>query len=209
MQRLLCSFAVLALFAFPLAAAGPAPQISARPEPPIPLPAPATEDVCVLKTNMGTMVFRFFEEDAPLTSAHFKKLVREGFYDGKPFYRVVKGHVIQAGDGEGTAGPKVQGELKSSDKHPHVAGVVGLARDKEPDTGSTEFYICLAPRPHLDGKYAVFGELIEGMDVLEKIGNVDVNPRYLEGNVAFHEPKQPVIIEKATIETREPSLPVK
>lgn len=208
MQRLLCCFAVLALLASPLAATGPGPQVSARPEPPIPLPAAATEEVCVLKTNMGTMVFRFFAEDAPLTSAHFKKLVREGFYNGKPFYRVVKGHVIQGGDGEGNVGPKVQGELKSSDKHRHVKGAVGLARDKEPDTGSTEFYICLEPRPHLDGKYAIFGELIEGMDVLEKIGNADVNPLYV-GKVAFHEPKQPVIIEKATIETRDPSAPLK
>ncbi len=209
MRSVLCCLAVLALLASPLAAAnGPAPQVSARPEPPIPLPAPTTEEVCVLKTNMGTMVFRFFEEDAPLTSAHFKKLVREGFYDGKPFYRVVKGHVIQGGDGEGNVGPKVQGELKSSVKHPHVKGAVGLARDKDPDTGSTEFYICLEPRTHLDGKYAIFGELIEGMDVLEKIGNVEVNPLYVK-KVAFHEPKQPVIIEKATIEMRDPSLPLK
>lgn len=191
MRRLLC-FAVLSLLAFPLLAA----------ETPAPAAAPAREEVCVLETNMGTMVFRFFEEDAPLTSAHFKKLVREGFYNDKPFYRVVKGHVIQGGDGEGNVGPKVQGELKSSDKHRHVKGAVGLARDKEPDTGSTEFYICLEPRPHLDGKYAIFGQLIEGMDVLEKIGNVEVNPLYVK-KVAFHEPKQPVIIRKATIEVRE------
>lgn len=192
MGRLLCCFAVLSLFALPLLAA----------ETPAPAPVPTGEEVCVLETNMGTMVFRFFEEDAPLTSAHFKKLVREGFYTDKPFYRVVKGHVIQGGDGEGNVGPKVQGELKSSVKHPHVKGAVGLARDKEPDTGSTEFYICLEPRPHLDGKYAIFGELIEGMDVLEKIGNVEVNPLYVK-KVAFHEPKQPVIIKKATIEVRE------
>lgn len=203
MRSVLCSLALLALLALPAAAAQP-PAATEKPaeKPDTPAAAPAAqEEVCVLKTNMGTMVFRFYEEDAPLTTAHFKKLVREGFYDNKPFYRVVKGHVIQGGDGEGNVGPKVQGELKSSDKHPHVTGAVGLARDKEPDTGSTEFYICLAPRPHLDGKYAIFGQLIEGLDVLEKIGNVEVNPLYVR-KVAFHEPKQPVIIEKATIETR-------
>lgn len=196
MRRLFCCFAVLFLLALPvLAAETPAPA------------APAGQEVCVLDTSMGTLVFRFFEEDAPLTSAHIKKLVREGFFDGKPFYRVVKGHVIQAGDGEGTAGPKVKGELESSNKHHHVKGVVGLARDQDPDSGSTEIFICLDPRPHLDGKYTAFGELIEGMDVLEKIGNVEVNERFLEGNVAFHEPKQPVIIRKARIEVREPLTP--
>lgn len=192
MRRLLPCLAVLSLLALPLLAA----------ETPAPAPAPVQEEVCVLETNMGTMVFRFFEEDAPLTTAHFKKLVREGFYNDKPFYRVVQGHVIQGGDGEGNVGPKVRGELKASDKHRHVKGAVGLARDKDPDSGSTEFYICLEPRPHLDGKYAIFGQLIEGMDVLEKIGNVEVNPLYVK-KVAFHEPKQPVIIKKATIEMRE------
>lgn len=163
-------------------------------------PPPAkTQEVCVLKTNLGTMVFRFYEQDAPLTAAHIKKLVRDGFYDGKAFYRVVKGHVIQAGDEDGTAGPKVKAEFNS---HPFVAGTVGLARDKDPDSGSTEIFICHVPRPHLDGQYTAFGELIAGQDVLEKIANVEVVEHY-EGTVAFHKPKQPVIIEKATIETRE------
>jgi cyclophilin family peptidyl-prolyl cis-trans isomerase len=161
-------------------------------------PAPKTEEVGVLKTNQGTMVFRFFEVDAPRTTAHIKKLVRDGFFDGKLFYRVVKGHVIQAGDGEGTAGPKVKAEFNS---HPFVAGTVGLARDADPDSGSTEIFICHVPRPHLDGKYTAFGQLIEGQAVLEKIANIEVEEKYIE-KVAFHKPKQPVVIEKATIETR-------
>lgn len=165
--------------------------------PPAPAPAPSEEEVAVLKTTMGTMVLRFYEKDAPLTTANFKKLVREGWYDGRPFYRVVKGHVIQAGDGDG-GGKTVKSEVNS---HLHVPGAVGLARENDPDSGSTELYICLAARPHLDGKYTVFGQLIEGMDVLEKIGNVDVTMNYV-GSVAFHEPKTPVLIEKATIEKR-------
>jgi cyclophilin family peptidyl-prolyl cis-trans isomerase len=160
--------------------------------------APPTEEVCVLKTNLGTMVFRFFEEDAPQTSAAIKKLVRAGFYDGKTFYRVVKGHVIQTGDVTGEAGPKVKAEFN---RHPFVAGTVGLARDADPDSGTTEIFICHVPRPHLDGKYTAFGQLIAGQDVLEKIANVEVTEHF-ENGVAFHKPKQPVVIEKATIETR-------
>jgi cyclophilin family peptidyl-prolyl cis-trans isomerase len=165
------------------------------------------EEIAVIKTNLGTMAFRFYPEDAPNTVQHVKELIRKGFYDGKTFYRVVKGHVIQTGDIEGTTGPKVKGEFSTA--HPHVAGTVGLARDEDPDSGTTEIYICLAPRPHLDGKYAVFGQLVEGMDVLEKIGNVEINEKFVEsgGNkVAFHEPKTPVVIEKAWLESRPAAL---
>ncbi len=162
-------------------------------------PKPAAEEVCVLKTSMGTMAFRFFDKDAPRTVEHFKTLVRDGFYNGREFYRVVKGHVIQTGDGGENDRPKVKAEFNAN---PHVTGAVGLARDTDPDSGSTEIYLCHAPRPHLDGKYTVFGQLVEGMDVLEKIGNVEVDEKFLEGGVAFHKPKKPVIIEKAWIETR-------
>ncbi len=160
---------------------------------------PAGEEVCVLETTMGTMAFRFFEAAAPLTVANFKDLVRDGFYDGKPFYRVVKGHVIQAGDGGENDRPTVKGEFGA---HPHVTGALGLARDTDPDSGSTEIYVCHAPRPHLDGRYAVFGLLVEGADVLEAIGNVEVEEHF-EGEVAFHKPKTPVVIERAYLERRE------
>lgn len=176
-----------------------AQETAAAPKP----PEEATEEVGVLATSMGTMVIRFHEKDAPQTVANFKKLVREGFYNGKKFYRVVAGHVIQTGDNEDDNNRiRVKGEFNS---HPFVVGTVGLARDVDPDSGGTEVFICLAPRPHLDGKYAAFGELIEGRDVLEKIGAVAVNEKWIEsgGNkVAFHEPKTPVVIEKATIEKR-------
>lgn len=161
-------------------------------------PAADQEEVCVLETSLGTMVFRFFADGAPKTVAHFKKLVTEGLYDGKPFYRVVQGHVIQTGVGSGSKGPKVVGEFGA---HLHEVGTVGLARDADPDSGSTEFYICLAPRPHLDGGYATFGQLIEGYDVLERIGAVEVEESWI-GKVAFHRPKTPVVIERAYLETR-------
>ena len=161
----------------------------------------AGEEVCVLETSMGTMVFRFFEGDAPETVANFKRLVREGFYDGLPFYRVVAGHVIQAGDGGENDKPLVKGEFGA---YPHVTGAVGLARDSDPDSGSTEIYICHAPRPHLDGRYAVFGLLIDGFDVLEAIGQVDVIEDWVgdEKNIAFHKPTEEVVIVRATLERR-------
>ncbi len=156
-------------------------------------------EVCLLKTNYGDMLFRFFEKAAPLTTAKFKNLVKEGFYDSLTFYRVVKGHVIQAGDGGENDIPTVQAEFN---EYPHITGTVGLARSKDPNSGSTEFYICLVPRPHLNGQYTVFGQLINGYDVLEKIGNVEIVEQFVgeDKNIAFHTPKEPVIIEKAIIE---------
>lgn len=152
--------------------------------------------LAVLETNHGTMKIRLFPGDAPRTVANFEALVEEGFYDGQPFYRVVAGHVIQAGDGGENDRPTVPLE---ADGHPHVEGAVGLARDSDPNSGSTEFYICLAPRPHLDGRYAVFGKLEEGYDVLREIGAVEVDEEWVgdDGQVAFHSPKEPVIIERA------------
>ncbi len=159
----------------------------------------ASLEICTLKTNYGDMQFRFFEKAAPLTTTKFKNLVKEGFYDSLTFYRVVKDHVIQAGDGGENDIPTVQAEFN---QYPHITGTVGLARSKDPNSGSTEFYICLVPRPHLDGKYTVFGQLMEGYDVLEKIGNVEIVEQYVgdDKTIAFHSPKEPVIIEKTTIE---------
>ena len=157
------------------------------------------EPVCVLQTDLGTMAFQFFETDAPKTSRQFQKLVRDGFYNGKDFYRVVKGHVIQAGGG---VAPKLPPEFN---KHPHLVGTVGLGRDEDINSGDSEFYICVAPRPHLDGRYTVFGQLIEGYDVLEKISHVEVDEKWegADKKLAMHKPKKPVVIEKAWIEERD------
>jgi len=153
------------------------------------------KELGVLETNMGKMIIKFYEKEAPLHVAQFKELIKSDFYNGKTFYRVVKGHVIQAGDKEGTNYKTVKAEFN---KHPHLVGTVGMARDKDPDSGSTEFYICLVPRPHLDGKYTVFGQLVEGYDVLEKIGNVEAKKQFLgeDKKIAFHTPIKPVVIKK-------------
>lgn len=168
--------------------------------------ATSEEEVCVLETSMGTMVMRLFDTQAPQTVANFKSLVKEGFYDGLPFYRVVAGHVIQTGDGGESARATVPGEFGA---FPHVVGAVGLARNpRDPDSGSTEIYICHAERPQLDGLFAVFGYVIEGLDVLDAIGNVPVNENFI-GRTAFHKPKEPVTITKAYLEMRQvPALVV-
>lgn len=155
---------------------------------------PARKRVCVLRTNMGTMVFRFFEEDVPKTCANFQRLVKEGFYNSKDFYRIVKGHVIQAGGG----GETVPAEFNA---HKHVFGTLGLGRTGGPKSGNSEIYVCLADRPHLDGKYTVFGQLVEGADVLERIANVEVEEIF-RGSLALHKPLKPVVIEEAVIELR-------
>ncbi len=158
------------------------------------------KEICVLETTLGTLKFRFYEKEAPLTVKHFKELVKKGFYDGKTFYRVVKGHVAQAGGyPEGELSRTIKAEFNS---HPHLKGTVGLARGSEPDSGSSEFYICFAPRPHLNGKYTVFGQLISGYDILSKIENTKVKEKFIgdDKKIAFHTPVKKIIIKKAYIE---------
>ncbi|HPW17597.1 MAG TPA: peptidylprolyl isomerase [Candidatus Aminicenantes bacterium] len=159
-----------------------------------PAPPPGGE-VCVLETSMGRMAFELFPEDAPRTVAQFKDLVRSGFYDGKDFYRVVKGHVIQAGGGDA---PKLPPEFN---RRPHLFGTLGLGRTGDEWSGDSEIYVCVAPRPHLDGRYTVFGRLVEGAEVLERIANVPVEERW-EGpdrKMAMHKPLEPVVIRRASI----------
>ena len=159
---------------------------------------PGPDEICVLETSMGTMAFELFEADAPKTVAQFKSLVRGGFYDGKDFYRVVRGHVIQAGGGEA---PKLPPEFNA---RPHVFGTLGLGRNEDEWSGDSEFYVCVAARPYLDGKYTVFGRLVEGAAVLEKIAVVPVEEKW-EGPgraMAMHKPVEPVVIRRARIEAR-------
>jgi cyclophilin family peptidyl-prolyl cis-trans isomerase/rhodanese-related sulfurtransferase len=154
--------------------------------------------VAVMTTSLGTMVFKLFEADAPKTTAQFKKLAAAGFYDGKDFYRVVKGHVIQAGGGGAPALPP------EFNKNPHVFGTLGLGRTGDENSGDSEIYVCVAPRPHLDGKYTVFGQLVEGEAVLKRIAEVPVEEIWTgpEKKMAMHKPLQTVVLEKIRIETR-------
>lgn len=165
---------------------------------PPPAGAPASgegREVCVMETSLGTMTFELFEADAPKTVAQFKSLVRKSFYDGKDFYRVVRGHVIQAGDG---GAPPLPPEFNT---RPHLLGTLGLGRVGDEWSGDSEIYVCVAPRPHLDGRYTVFGQIVEGLDVLERIAAVPVKEIW-EGQdrkMAMHKPLEPVVIRRAQI----------
>ncbi len=146
-----------------------------------------SSECCVLETSLGTMAFELFEADAPKTAAQFKSLVRKGFYDGKDFYRVVRGHVIQTGGGDA---PKLPPEFNA---RPHVFGTLGLGRTGDEWSGDSEFYVCVAARPYLDGKYTVFGRLVEGAAVLEKIAVVPVEEKWegADRAMAMHKPVEP------------------
>jgi len=129
----------------------------------------------VIQTEKGEIVFKFYPEDAPNTVANFIKLARQGFYDGLTFHRVVPGFVVQGGDpkGDGTGGPgyTIKAEFNTRS---HITGTVAMARGKDPDSAGSQFYICLARAPHLDGHYTVFGQVTKGMDVVQalKVGDI-------------------------------------
>lgn len=140
------------------------------------------EEYALITTAHGEMKIAFWPEVAPKTVENFKALARKGFYDGTAFHRIIKGFMIQGGcphtkAGEsgipGTGGPGHRIRAEFNDR-PHVRGVISMARSAHPDSAGSQFFICLAPAPFLDGKYTAFGQLIAGDDVLEKLGNVAV-----------------------------------
>lgn len=136
----------------------------------------------VIKTDKGNIVLRFFPDAAPVTVASFLHLARTGFYNGTAFHRVVPGFVIQGGDplskepgnpNVGTGGPGYNLPAEFSSR-PHKTGTLSMARSQSPSSGGSQFYICLADQPSLDGQYTVFGEVVSGMDVVNQIAQGDV-----------------------------------
>ncbi len=151
---------------------------------------PKVEDVgdgtelAVIKSTKGTMVVEFFPDIAPLHVANFKNLAKAGFYDGTTFHRVLPGFVMQGGDpntldgnpnndGQGGPGYGVQAEFNPT---PHEKGILSMARSSDPNSGGSQFFICLGRAAHLDNKYTVFGKVIKGMDIVEKIGTIRRDP---------------------------------
>jgi peptidyl-prolyl cis-trans isomerase B (cyclophilin B) len=146
--------------------------------------AAPVKEVAVIKTSMGEMVAEFWPEVAPKTVENFKKLAREGFYDGTAFHRIIKGFMIQGGDpktkdlakedeyGTGDPGYKIKAEFND---RKHVLGVLSMARSAHPDSAGSQFFVMLGPAPHLDKNYTGFGKLIKGEDVLKKIGDAPVS----------------------------------
>jgi len=120
------------------------------------------------------MTLELFPESAPKTVARFSELVKKGFYNGLAFYRVLPKFLVQTGDpsgnGTGGSGQTLPAEFN---ERKHIAGTVGLARRHDPDSAESQFYICLEPQPFLDGKYTVFGQVIEGLELLSKIQERD------------------------------------
>lgn len=144
-------------------------------------PAPSAPVVRMVTTR-GTILIKLFPKDAPITVANFEKLVNKGFYNGKTFHRITDldpstpSKIVQggslSGDGSGTSGDMIKGEFQENGVNnplTHVAGAVAMARTDAPDSADTQFYICVNPVHFLDNKYAVFGQVIKGLDVAGKL----------------------------------------
>ena len=129
----------------------------------------------VLETAKGTIKFELFEKEAPITTSNFIDLTQKGFYDGITFHRIEPGFVIQGGDpaGNGTGGSGKTIPLEIAPSLTHKKGAVGMARSQDPNSASSQFYICLEDAKFLDKQYAVFGKVTEGMDVASKIKKGD------------------------------------
>jgi len=127
----------------------------------------------IIETEKGKMVLELFAKDVPVTVNNFVFLAREGFYDGTTFHRVIAGFMAQGGDptGTGRGGPGYRFDDEFTE-HKHVAGTLSMA-NAGPNTNGSQFFITYTPQHGLDGKHSVFGQLIEGMDVLEKIKQGD------------------------------------
>jgi len=147
----------------------------------------------IIETSMGTIDVELFEDKAPETTANFVKLATEGFYDETIFHRVIPGFMIQGGDptGTGTGGPgyKIQDEFHPDLRH-DKPGILSMA-NAGPNTGGSQFFITHTPTPHLDDRHGVFGVVVEGLDVVNRIGKVDKN--------AQDKPDVDVTITKVTI----------
>jgi cyclophilin family peptidyl-prolyl cis-trans isomerase len=150
-------------------------------------------DMVLMKTNMGDIKIKLYMDKAPITAGNFRDLVDQGFYDGIIFHRVIDGFMIQGGDptGTGTGGSPntIPDEFGEGLKH-NRKGILSMA-NSGPNTGTSQFFITLVPTPHLDGKHAIFGEVVEGMNVVEKIGKVEKDAR--------DKPVKDVVMTKVTM----------
>ena len=149
--------------------------------------------------NYGTMSFAMDYDNAPISAANFVYLARAGFYDGLTFHRIIKGFMIQGGDGRKAGkGPnyRIKGEFAANGVNnnlSHVRGVISMARTYIPDSADSQFFIVHKDSKYLDGQYAAFGHIVDGIDVLDMIASVPTNKR-------DDSPRTPVVIEKAWVE---------
>ena len=138
--------------------------------------------VTIEMENGKKIKLELYPDVAPITVANFEKLVKEGFYDGLIFHRVISGFMIQGGcpEGTGMGGPKdrIKGEFLANgvpNNLKHTRGVISMARSGDPNSAGSQFFIMHKDAPHLDGQYAAFGKVVEGMDVVDEIADVEVN----------------------------------
>jgi cyclophilin family peptidyl-prolyl cis-trans isomerase len=133
----------------------------------------AVDDRVVITTELGRIVIDLFEEDAPKHAENFKKLAREGFYNGMTFHRVIEGFMAQGGDPQGTGAGGPGYTIPAEIKRPHIRGSVAAARrgfsNPKKESSGSQFYICFTAQPSLDGEYTVLGQVVEGMDVVDKL----------------------------------------
>ena len=139
-----------------------------------PVPADRKPVVMIELEKGGTITMELFPEAAPQHVASFLDLIGKGFYDGLSFHRVVPGFVVQGGcpEGTGSGGPGYSLAAEFNQR-PHLTGTLAMARSSDPDSAGSQFYICLAPQPGLDGQYTVFGQVTEGMDLVQKVQKGD------------------------------------
>ena len=132
--------------------------------------AHAPQNLLILETSQGTVVVAMRPELAPRHVDRIRQLVREGFYDGVVFHRVIDGFMAQTGDptGTGTGGSGVKLKAEFSGE-PHVRGTVSMARSQSPDSADSQFFICFEDAPWLNGQYTVWGTVVEGMQNVDKI----------------------------------------
>ena len=156
--------------------------------------------VTITMENGDVMKAELYPEIAPNTVHNFISLIQKGFYNGTIFHRVIPGFMLQGGDpdGSGTGGPgyAIRGEFRSNgfqNDLKHTEGVLSMARTMAPDSAGSQFFIMHKDAPHLDGEYAAFGKITEGMDVVDKIAN---------GETDFSDrPRVPQVMKSVTVET--------
>lgn len=155
--------------------------------------------VTIEMENGGVMKGELYDDIAPITVENFEKLAGDGFYDGLTFHRVIPGFMIQGGcpNGNGTGGPghTIKGEFASNgvkNDLKHTTGVLSMARTMDPDSAGSQFFIMVADAPHLDGEYAAFGKILEGMEVAQEIAKAERD--YMD------KPVDPIVIKTITVE---------
>ena len=156
--------------------------------------------IVTIQTNQGTIQVELYPDVAPNTVNNFISLVQKGFYNGTIFHRVIPGFMIQGGDPEGTGmggpGYSIKGEFAANgfaNNLKHTAGVISMARAQNPDSAGSQFFIMVEDAPHLDGQYAAFGKVTQGLEVAQAIVSA---PR------DWHDrPREDQVMETVTVET--------